>query len=178
MRFFPAVTALAVISALACSSHAETNKQNDTVEAHLDKAQGTGKVTLQWTAPGDDSLSGTAAVYDLHCSTNPITALNFRVAQWVAHMPVPAKAGTTQTVTVTGLQANVVYYFCIRTADDAGNWSGLSNVVGKMAVETVGVSDDGARITDLSHPWPNPARSTANFSLSLATPGDVEIEVF
>jgi hypothetical protein len=179
MRLFPAVTALAVIFALACPSHAETNVEHTiTLPAAPAHAAGTGTVTLHWTAPGDDSISGTAAVYDMHCSGYPMTALNFWKTQWVAHMPKPHAAGTQESLTVTGLMANQVYYFSVRSADEAGNWSAMSNIVSKVAVGPIGVSEDGVRITDLSRPWPNPARSTTKFSLSLATPGNVGIEVF
>src|SRR5512145_8680 len=34
-------------------------------------------VTLNWTTPGDDSLTGTAAQFDLRYSTAAITATNF-----------------------------------------------------------------------------------------------------
>ena len=41
-------------------------------------AQGTtGSVTLIWTAPGDDSLTGTATRYDIRYSLFPITDENF-----------------------------------------------------------------------------------------------------
>ena len=44
-------------------------------------------------------------------------------------MPAPSGAGTTQTVTVNGLTASTNYYFAIKTYDEAGNASGISNVL-------------------------------------------------
>ncbi len=89
-------------------------------------------VTLTWTTPGDDSLSGTASSFDIRYSTSPITAANFSSAtRWTTGVPTPASSGTTQTVTVTGLSAATTYYFAMKTADDVPNWSGMSNVISK-----------------------------------------------
>src|SRR5262245_61635046 len=170
MRLFASLTATAVIAALACPSHAEPSLQESSAQAN-----GTGTITIHWTAPGDDSLTGTAAVYDMRCSPIPLTTLNFNTAQYVARLPKPHAAGTKETFTVSGLVANLTYYIAIKTADAAGNWSRISNVITKVAVGPVGVSPEGVRVTDLSKPWPNPARSVANFAMSLASPGDVQI---
>lgn len=86
-------------------------------------------VRLTWTAPGDDSLSGTAAAYDLRMSTSPIDAGNFASATVVTSLPTPLAAGTSQSKTVTGLTAATDYWFALKTRDDAGNWSGISNIV-------------------------------------------------
>jgi len=80
-----------------------------------------------WTAPGDDGTSGTATLYDLRWSLAPITLLNFGSATPVATQPVPAAAGTAQSYNMTGLTQGTTYYFALRTRDDAGNWSLVSN---------------------------------------------------
>ena len=94
-------------------------------------AQGAGadSVSLTWTSPGDDSLVGTASLYDMRISTAPITPGNWSAASAVAGLPAPLVHGTRQSVRVNGLSRDTVYYFAIRTRDDAGNWSGVSNVV-------------------------------------------------
>lgn len=94
-------------------------------------------VTLQWTAVGDDSLTGTATSYDIRFSTASITSANFASASVVANPPTPAGSGTTQTVTVTGLSRQVRYYFALKAADDAGNVSALSNVPSVTTPDTV-----------------------------------------
>jgi chitodextrinase len=86
-------------------------------------------VTLQWTATGDDSLTGTAAAYDVRWSTSPITAANWASATPVTGEPAPAAPGTSQSYTVRGLQRQVAYWFAVKIADEAGNASALSNVV-------------------------------------------------
>jgi chitodextrinase len=87
-------------------------------------------IHLSWTAPGDDSLTGTAAQYDLRYSTSAITAANFSSATRVT-IPAPAAPGASEGATVTGLQPATTYWFAIKTADDAGNWAGISNVISK-----------------------------------------------
>ncbi len=93
--------------------------------------------TLAWTAVGDDSLTGTATSYDIRYSTAPITPANFASATAVTGAPVPAVAGTAQTAVVRGLSRRVTYYFALRTTDDAGNPSALSNVPSATTTDTM-----------------------------------------
>lgn len=85
-------------------------------------------VVLSWTAPGDNGNSGTATTYDLRYATFPITAANFASATAVVPQPVPAFAGTAQSYVLGGLTRSTTYYAALRTLDDAGNWSAISNV--------------------------------------------------
>lgn len=101
--------------------------------------------TLAWTATGDDSLTGTATTYDVRWSTSPITAANFASANAVTGEPAPAAPGTAQSVTVTGLSRQVTYYFAAKIADEAGNWSAMSNVPTATTPDT----KPPAAITDL-----------------------------
>ena len=92
-------------------------------------------VTLSWTTPGDDSLTGTASQFDLRYSTSPITAVNFAAAaRWTA-TPTPTAPGSHQTATITGLTPNTTYWFAIKTGDEVPNWAGVSNVVSRTTPE-------------------------------------------
>ncbi len=93
--------------------------------------------TLTWTAVGDDSLAGTATSYQVRYSTAPITVANFGSATVVANPPAPAAAGTAQSVVVRGLGRQVTYYFALRTVDEAGNTSALSNVPSATTPDTM-----------------------------------------
>lgn len=95
----------------------------------LVRAQGADSLVLRWTAPGDDGDVGTAAYYELRMSASPITAANFSSALIVPGTPDPQVAGTVQFFTVRGLQRGTPYWFAIRTMDETGNWSPISNVV-------------------------------------------------
>jgi hypothetical protein len=90
-------------------------------------ALGRSTVTLGWSASGDDSLSGGASEYVIAHSTSAITAANFGSA---AHDTVfiADSAGTSECATIYNLSHCTTYYFAIKAVDDAGNWSGLSNV--------------------------------------------------
>ncbi len=89
-------------------------------------------VTLSWTTPGDDSLSGTAAQFDIRYSTTPVTLANFGAAtRFSTGVPAPAAPGTPQSVIVTGLLPTTTYYFAIKTGDEVPNWAGISNVISK-----------------------------------------------
>jgi glucuronoarabinoxylan endo-1,4-beta-xylanase len=83
---------------------------------------------LSWTAPGDDGNQGVATGYDIRYSTIPLTAANWNSAQQVTGEPTPAASGLEQYVSV-GLQPGTTYYFAIKTLDEAGNVSDISNVI-------------------------------------------------
>ncbi|NIS17587.1 MAG: hypothetical protein GWN00_33520 [Aliifodinibius sp.] len=109
-------------------------------------AQDLTSVTLNWTAPGDDGNVGQAAQYDVRYSTGPITNQNWNSAIQADGEPAPAPAGDPETFTISGLESNTTYYFAIKTADEAGNWSGLSNVAMVTTNDNVPPGD----ITDLT----------------------------
>ena len=86
-------------------------------------------LVVSWTVPGDDDSTGTATRYDLRYSTQPITALTWPRATPVSGEPTPAAAGTGQNVTVSNLAYDTTYYFAIKTVDERGNSSTMSNVL-------------------------------------------------
>jgi chitodextrinase len=95
--------------------------------------------TVVWTAPGDDANTGTAFHYDVRVSTTAITAGNFANATVVTGAPAPQVAGTTQSVDLTGLSPATAYWCAIKTEDESGNWSAISNIV---QFTTPAASDD------------------------------------
>lgn len=86
-------------------------------------------ITLTWTAPGDDLDVGTASLYDLRYSYQPITEANWGQASRAVGEPSPKVAGSTETFTVAGLYPDTLYYFAIKAADEIPNWSVLSPVI-------------------------------------------------
>jgi len=103
-------------------------------------------ISISWTAPGDDSTSGTAAQYQLRYSTSVITEANWNAATIVSGVPTPQVAGSNETFTVEDLDLSTTYYFAIKTADEVPNWSGLSNVIN---ASTTGDETPPTAITDL-----------------------------
>ena len=94
----------------------------------LASAQAADTCVVSWSAPGDDGTRGTASQYDLRMSGSPITAQNFSQATPVDGVPAPRSSGTRQNITVRELTPGNDYYFAIRSADNMGNWSGISNI--------------------------------------------------
>ena len=86
-------------------------------------------VALTWTAPGDDDDDGVATTYDLRWADAPIDASSWDAATRVEGLPTPARPGTAESFTVTGLEPLRGYSFALRTADEAPGWSPVSNSV-------------------------------------------------
>lgn len=89
---------------------------------------GNGQATVTWAEVGDDSLSSTAAAFELRYSTATITSGNYASATAATGPPAPALPGLQRTWTVLGLTPSTTYYFALKTSDDVGNVSALSNV--------------------------------------------------
>jgi len=89
-------------------------------------------LALEWTSPADsdyDSASGIASDYELRFYNQPITAGNWDQAwdpggEW---LPQPISVGQNQSYVVTGLSPLYDYYFAMRTYDEVGNESLVSN---------------------------------------------------
>jgi hypothetical protein len=145
--------------------------------ADIQAASGTATVTLTWTAPGDDGQSGIAAQYDLRYRTASITESNFATSTTVSGEPVPAVSGTTQICVVTGLNYGTTYYFALKTSDERGNWSPISNIAIRTPSAAVGVGDNIVALK-FSAPYPNPARGVASFSVGVPRETHVEIEAY
>lgn len=90
----------------------------------------TTSITLRWTSPGDDGNSGVAYEYDLRGAIDSITAATFGTAYQITDIFDPAPPGLDQWYTVDSLDSGDRYYFALKTRDEMGNWSTLSNCVG------------------------------------------------
>jgi hypothetical protein len=77
---------------------------------------------------------------------------------------------------VTGLPDSVAVYMAIKSADEAGNWSAISNVVTRP-VQTTDVDPSGLEFS-FSPPRPNPARQSARWAYSLPQAATVQVDVF
>ncbi|RKX25431.1 MAG: hypothetical protein DRP45_05915 [Candidatus Zixiibacteriota bacterium] len=121
---------------------------------------------IVWTAPGDDGSDGTAAQYDIRYALSSITEANWSAATQISGEPSPHIAGTPESLTVTGLVEGQMYYFALKTADEAPNWSGLSNVAGG-STETD--TTPPSTINDLSA---SAGQNDGDLELTWTSPGD------
>jgi hypothetical protein len=82
-------------------------------------------IVLNWNSPGDDCDTGTADAYELRYSTSTITAGNFAGATPIG-TGTPQGAGSIECANLSSLTPSTLYYFAIRTRDEAYNWSPLT----------------------------------------------------
>jgi len=86
-------------------------------------------VSLTWTVPGEEGVTGKPARYDIRYADSEITDANWDAATQVQGEPVVGDFGDTQSFTITGLNAGATYYAAIKTGNEVGHTSELSNVV-------------------------------------------------
>ncbi|HWN96142.1 MAG TPA: fibronectin type III domain-containing protein, partial [Methylomirabilota bacterium] len=133
-------------------------------------------VTLGWTTPGDDGNTGTATSYDVRYSTSPITEANWATATSASGEPAPASAGTAEIFTVTGLATGTAYYFGIKTADEMGNVSPLSNIPGATTTQVPPAAPSALAATAVSSSeialgWIDNANNENGFHVERSTNG-------
>jgi hypothetical protein len=112
------------------------------------------RVRLTWTAPGDDGGVGRAEEYEIAYATDSMTVLEWEEANRIPGL-VPGPARGTDSYVVSGLLPGTGYVFALRTRDEAGNWSPISNLASGGTVRPVlrltrSSRRDGAREADWS----------------------------
>jgi len=128
--------------------------------------------TVTWTAPGDDSLIGTACRYNMRYSTSPITESNFVSIPDTVATGTPGPAGTVECAELNGLSSCTWYYVAVKTLDDAGKWSGLSNV-GSGKTMCSGYLDIFCGSGMFAQSGGGEGWTTENALLERATPGEI-----
>jgi len=85
-------------------------------------------VTLTWTVPGDDGMTGQATGYDLRRHGRTDITNEWRAAEQIPDEPLPTAPGTSQSYTFsTGLPRNTM--LAIKTFDEVPNFSAISNLL-------------------------------------------------
>ncbi|MDP2790002.1 MAG: FG-GAP-like repeat-containing protein [bacterium] len=130
------ITVLALFSGLAgfafwVMSSADQPSDFGVANVQAAAVDGTNSVTLAWTASGDDGAAGQATSYDIRYSTATLNDAAWGFATAVAGEPTPKAAGQAESLLVSGLAPNTTYNFGMKTTDDAGNTSTLSNIATK-----------------------------------------------
>jgi len=140
-------------------------------------ASGWPDILLFWTAPSDNGHLGAAVRYDLRYATVPITEQNFQYCPSLPNPPMALSAGSMQVYGVKGFDPMGIYFFALKSVDDRGNWSALSNVVIHTPDDILAVDRDPSRLL-FSPPWPNPAQGSTRFAFTLSAPGRMKVEAF
>lgn len=86
-------------------------------------------VSFTWRAPGDDSMSGRASLYDLRYSNTEFDETTFESAIQATGLEAPSEPRSLERATIADLTPGQTYFFAIRTRDNDGNWSEWSPVI-------------------------------------------------
>ncbi len=130
------VAVVAVLLVAQCSkSPSDDDEQPDKVppDAIADlvvTAVTSHSVMLRWTAPHDyraDHSAGLVDGYDLRIAYDSITGENFADQYQLDSVPEPMPAGVAQFLELDELIPDSMYYFALKSCDDQGNWSAISN---------------------------------------------------
>ncbi|MFM2090748.1 MAG: hypothetical protein RLZZ127_1237 [Planctomycetota bacterium] len=84
--------------------------------------------SVSWTSAGDDGTAGTPAGYEVRYALNPITEATWPSAT-AAIAPAVVPGGGVVTTSPITITPGSPCYVAVRTVDDAGNRSGLSNML-------------------------------------------------
>jgi gliding motility-associated-like protein len=124
-----------------------------------------GDIDLSWTAPGNNGWDGmiSSGTYRIKYSTYSAYSWN-HMDYDIAISTSNVSPGENQYQTVTGLDEGTTYYFRMWTADEADNWSSLSNGATSWAQDI-----RPAVIINLSA---LPGEIDQKISLSWSAPGD------
>lgn len=131
-------------------------------------------IILEWTAPGDDSSFGRATEYDMRYSLKANQFPNRFYSAVRVPLGPPSDPGTVERLVLADMPEGANIYFALRTRDERGNWSRVSNTLVTQAVTDV--EADGPRL-GFSAPQPSPASSSTRFSLTLPRRTNATVEV-
>ncbi|MFH0853240.1 MAG: FG-GAP-like repeat-containing protein [bacterium] len=101
---------------------------NELISAQYDDSN---SIKLTWTAPGDDGHMGQASEYEIRYAISEITNQNWSEATRLSNPPEPRISGSAESVRVFDLEPDTEYFFAIKSMDEAGNISYISNVAHK-----------------------------------------------
>jgi len=123
-----------------------------------------GKINLSWEAPGDNGPSGqiTDGKYRIDYSSDP--QYNFQLSSYQIQITTTVQPYEPQAREIEGLTGGVTYYARVWSADEAGNWSAVSD--GATAWAQVDITAP-ATVTSIAI-----SPSWRQISLSWAAPGD------
>jgi hypothetical protein len=103
-------------------------------------AVGRTSFTVLFNAPHEDCSSGGSVVeYAIRYSTTSFTEQNFwSNGSALLEIPGPDTPGTQQCADTYNLSQSTTFYVAMKSKDDAGNWSPLSNVVSTTTTSSGG----------------------------------------
>ena len=122
-------------------------------------------------------MDGRATSYDLRYAVTPLNESSWENAFEIPGEPVPAVAGTRQSMLVDILPPGSSYLLGIRSRDDVGNESAVSNIIWVRIGDVSGTGDVPGRVV-LGPNYPNPFNPATNLRFSLPRGGHVRLAVY
>jgi len=132
-----------------------------------------GEIKLQWTASGDNQLTGTVSGYELRYGTdNVIKNSEYSFAtKYPQTWTGLVLGGSEESRVLTGFVGGQQYFFAIISSNSVGNWS-----VWKSSRDTIGINTASSNLAKLIKPSSvNDLSITAGYkqaTLSWTSPGD------
>lgn len=94
-------------------------------------------IDVSFTSTGDDYYSGMVAKYEIMYSEQPFTQDSLDKAEAYSYAPDPAEPEESQMWQLRGLTPGVKYYIAVRSFDEKGNVSDISNVISAETVDNI-----------------------------------------
>lgn len=140
--------------------------------------------TLSWNV--SSALVDTAAEYDIHYSTMPITEQSFETSHAAQEVIIGYEdlqpSGTLRLYTIVGLDPNTRYYFAVKSKYQASSWSALSTTptittlpLSVLNTETISGSSDSSVLSSGSVPGASVATGSGGFSSSVSVKGPAQV---
>lgn len=139
-----------------------------------------GEVDLNWTAPGDDDMTGRADRYEIRHSSSALDDNNWNSGQLIGQSLNPVPAGQEQVFTASNLEGGATRFFAVKSFDEADNPSPVSNVAVTLVTD-VDDDDGGALLPDkarLDNAYPNPFNGSTQIEYSIPSLSHVEISIY
>ncbi len=105
---------------------------------------------VTFTTPSDNGTLGMPSSFDLRYAPTAITADGFATATKASGLPVPMQPGRQETYTLVGLDPGTLYAVAIKSKDEAGSVSDISNIV--TFTTTGKASDTTAPVVEFTSP--------------------------
>lgn len=99
--------------------------------------RGASTIDLSWTTPGDEYFDGQADHFEIRYANQELTPENFDQAEVYPFAPTPLPAGTQQKWQLRNLTPGEKYFISLKTVDESGNASELSNIVAETTIDNL-----------------------------------------
>ncbi|HKW51772.1 MAG TPA: S8 family serine peptidase [Candidatus Eisenbacteria bacterium] len=133
------------------------------------------RLTLRWTATGDDGRQGLASRYDVRFDLSPIDESTYATAIPAPQVALPQPAGSAEEVAISGLGFDTTYYVAVKAIDEYGNTSPISNIA---SGRTAGPPDIDVFPTTLTQSLPTGLSSDQTITVrNAATAGTLDFTV-